>query len=436
MGWYYSTVNSEVDFPELGHYGKWDSAMYNVYLTEKEAIYLTKTLPHRVSDGKYHKYSMVWRTDLVDTDCRTTVEHPLMPKRYYCNDISSKDQSFPTTTVEGRTKIYRGVRTDFYIDDVFVVSAVNPDPVPAVAAQLCIANWLPDWAGPANFDMVSMFVSEVSIQPFNDPGDVCWQNQSYPSDGLIKPSSVVNNPKIGIPTIIPISPNATCIPPSYCKCFQYPPRCYGSNELCYCGGTYPGYEEFLRKVRGGTTTPAPTVPGQLPGTCVLPSFCKCWNTPPTCHGTDSPCTCTDTTSTTTSTSATTRPLIHNETHGTLLETTTPTPGSSTTIEPASILPVKSTISSFNVQSTSRSTETTKSTITTTASRTTTIMKSDHGIPFSSTTPSPAEPTTSANSTNSTVPLSSTSTTLQPCLFYCRCWQKRPTCNHSRQPCRC
>jgi hypothetical protein len=52
--------------------------------------------------------------------------------------------------------------------------------------QFCIANWLPEWAGAAEFETVSMFISEVSIQPFNDEGDVCWQESHDPS--MVKPS--------------------------------------------------------------------------------------------------------------------------------------------------------------------------------------------------------------------------------------------------------
>jgi hypothetical protein len=42
--YYYSTVNSEIDWPEFGKSGNFNSPMLNIYRSEVEATYLTNDL--------------------------------------------------------------------------------------------------------------------------------------------------------------------------------------------------------------------------------------------------------------------------------------------------------------------------------------------------------------------------------------------------------
>ena len=57
-----------------------------------------------------------------------------------------------------------------WIDGRFV--ARNTNFVPAMAAQLNLGVWLPDWAGPAPWKTARISFASVKIWQYDDPGDV------------------------------------------------------------------------------------------------------------------------------------------------------------------------------------------------------------------------------------------------------------------------
>ncbi|EER04055.1 conserved hypothetical protein, partial [Perkinsus marinus ATCC 50983] len=70
---------------------------------------------------------------------------------------------------------------------------------------------------------------------------------------------------------------AATYPGSYCKYWQTPSRCFGSNVPCYCGSGET--TEVPRNCDAGCASDTPG------------SYCKYWATPSTCHSSNAPCTC-------------------------------------------------------------------------------------------------------------------------------------------------
>lgn len=188
-GWY-ATVNSEIDQPEIGVSGDFTTALYTTYISEVETKSYKLSMPSAASyaDNQYHKWSTTWRTQLRATSCTTFGTDPTT-KQLYCSQLGHADQGFAAKLMtDGTHQIYAGKSLQFSVDGT-VLGSVTADsaPITAVAARLCIAAWAPNWAGPAPFIQSDLKIAEVSITPVHDAGDICWQNESYPMDGLVSP---------------------------------------------------------------------------------------------------------------------------------------------------------------------------------------------------------------------------------------------------------
>ncbi|EER11282.1 hypothetical protein Pmar_PMAR018186, partial [Perkinsus marinus ATCC 50983] len=70
---------------------------------------------------------------------------------------------------------------------------------------------------------------------------------------------------------------AATYPGSYCKYWQTPSTCFGSNEPCSCGTS--GTTEAPRNCDAGCASDTPG------------SYCKYWAKPSLCHSSNAPCTC-------------------------------------------------------------------------------------------------------------------------------------------------
>ena len=66
--------------------------------------------------------------------------------------------------------VYIGDEAVHWIDGQFV--ARNTTFVPAMAAQLSLGVWLPDWAGPAPWKVAKITYASVKVWQYDDPGDV------------------------------------------------------------------------------------------------------------------------------------------------------------------------------------------------------------------------------------------------------------------------
>lgn len=189
-GWFYSTVNSEVDWPELGHNGDFNKGLYTTYVSEREYVTRKLNMPELkpLDDGKYHRYTLEWRTELRLSDCAIALPHESFGNQLYCAQAAHIHQGFPLKKREdGKFEVYAGKSLVYYVDGVEVGrETAATAPISAVNAHLCVAAWFPVWAGPAAFQRAEIRVAEISIKPLNDAGDICWQPETYGLDGLVK----------------------------------------------------------------------------------------------------------------------------------------------------------------------------------------------------------------------------------------------------------
>jgi len=162
---------SELDFPEYGKAGEFDRAMYNTFLqNQHEPNFFDVS---QAVDGKYHTYTTEWRTQLAPI--AITDAQVLEAEGYHW----VKDAAVPFHAYWGnplkrlgkdKYLLYAGLRADHWIDGRKV--AENRKFVPAMAAQLTMGVWLPDWAGPAKWKTASVSFAGVKVWQYGDEGDV------------------------------------------------------------------------------------------------------------------------------------------------------------------------------------------------------------------------------------------------------------------------
>jgi len=164
---------SELDFPEFGKAGKFDSAMYNTFLQKQHDNRFFDV--SQAIDGDYHTYTTQWRTQLtplpdirddqvVEAEGYWWVKDKAIPfDKYYGNPLLRRGQD--------DYLLYEGKIAEHWIDGEKV--GENTRWVPAMAAQLTMGVWLPDWAGPADWETASMRIASVKVWQFADEGDIC-----------------------------------------------------------------------------------------------------------------------------------------------------------------------------------------------------------------------------------------------------------------------
>lgn len=208
-GWY-STVNSEIDTPELGHTEKGDNAgdytkgWYNTYTSEVDqaALYNKFDIPN-ILDGQYHTYKFVWETELVPTDLSDT--DFAYASNYNYSYVVKEDSPYQGQAAikkdDQKWYVYQGKAVTFYIDDQKI--GENNDHISPVSARIIIGVWFPTWcrlntddeeAGKTDpgvpWAEAKLKVSSVSFKPANSEGDVYYQHESFPDDGLFKVDGV------------------------------------------------------------------------------------------------------------------------------------------------------------------------------------------------------------------------------------------------------
>lgn len=189
---YYSTVNSEIDWPELGRNGNFNTALYNTYISEVRAGGNFKTVDYsslgiNVLDGKYHKYRMEWSTKLTPTTLTDSQVVPYGAYYYATDSATSPYQGFPVVKKsDGIWYVYQGASATFYVDGIKVGTSTSK--VSPVSARLNVGAWFPSWAGTPNWDETKIYISDITIYPKHDEGDVLYQPESYPNDGMVAPA--------------------------------------------------------------------------------------------------------------------------------------------------------------------------------------------------------------------------------------------------------
>ncbi|MCG6158284.1 glycoside hydrolase family 16 protein [Rubinisphaera margarita] len=163
---------SEIDFPEFGKGGDFTRGLYNTFCNSKHDPNLFDV--SEATDGQYHVFTTEWTTQLnplPDLTDRQVVEH----EGYWW----IRDKSVPFETYLGNPlkklgpdnyALYCGDKVSHWIDGRYV--ATHTRYVPAMAAQLNLGIWLPEWAGPAPWETATVSVASVRIWQFENSGDV------------------------------------------------------------------------------------------------------------------------------------------------------------------------------------------------------------------------------------------------------------------------
>ena len=163
---------SEIDFPEYGKAGEYQTPMYNTFLgSQKDSLTFDVG---DASDGNYHTYTTDWRTHLVplkgikDSDVRES-------EGFYW--VATKEVPFESTFGNPLKRlgkddyaVYAGKTATHWIDGRFI--GQNTKFVPCMSAQLNLGVWLPKWAGEADWKVSSIQIASVKVWQYGDPGDV------------------------------------------------------------------------------------------------------------------------------------------------------------------------------------------------------------------------------------------------------------------------
>jgi hypothetical protein len=186
---FYSTVNSEIDAPELGRGGDFNTGGYNTYVSEVEnGANLQQIMYHvNVADGHYHTYRVEWHTQLVPTNLTDDQVQPQGAYYYAIDSVSSPIQGFPVVKkADGKWYAHQGKSAIFYLDGHRVGKSVQK--VSPVAARLTVGAWFPDWAGTPDWNDAKIYISDVTVVPYNEEGDVFFEPESFPINGLVPPN--------------------------------------------------------------------------------------------------------------------------------------------------------------------------------------------------------------------------------------------------------
>jgi hypothetical protein len=163
---------SELDFPEYGKAGEFDRAMYNTFCQDRhEPRFFDVSM---AVDGKYHTYTTEWRTKLEPLEGVTDGQVVEAERYWWVADKAVPFEKYLGNPLKrlgkDRYAVYAGSRADHWIDGKKV--AENAKFVPAMAAQLTMGVWLPDWGGPAKWKTARVSFGPVKVWQYGDEGDV------------------------------------------------------------------------------------------------------------------------------------------------------------------------------------------------------------------------------------------------------------------------
>jgi len=164
-------LTSEIDFPELGKGGDFAHGLYNCYLQTRDDC---KVYEVNIADGQYHTFVTEWRTKLEPIDGISDAHVKEYGGFWWITDkavpLAKHDLNPLKKLGENKYAIYRGATAEHWIDGKKV--GENVKFVPAMAAQLNIGVWLPNWAGKAEWKTARVSFASVKIWQYDDPGDV------------------------------------------------------------------------------------------------------------------------------------------------------------------------------------------------------------------------------------------------------------------------
>ncbi|MEZ5302925.1 MAG: hypothetical protein R3F11_20145 [Verrucomicrobiales bacterium] len=163
---------SELDFPEFGKEGAFDKAMFNTFLNKQHDSQMLDV--RGAADGGYHTYTTEWRTHLVPIKGVTDAQVAESGGFWWVQDKAVDYASYwaqPLKRIgEDDYAVYAGKSARHWIDGKYV--GENTKFVPAMAAQLNLGIWLPEWAGSRHWVESKVSFASIKVWQFNDPGDV------------------------------------------------------------------------------------------------------------------------------------------------------------------------------------------------------------------------------------------------------------------------
>eukprot|EP00762_Andalucia_godoyi_P002947 ANDGO_04122.mRNA.1 hypothetical protein len=183
-GAFYSTVNTEIDCPEMGKAGSFTEGLFNCYMTEVTGNIQTFRYPNNIMDGRYHRYAFTWETELVPLEGLQDSQVKKFNGHFRISDPSAfpNYQGYAITTQDGKWFCNQGKRVVFYVDGQKVGES---GVCSAVASRLIIGLWFPSWAGVAAWEFCRFNVARVAYKPYHNAGDVWDQAESYPYSGSV-----------------------------------------------------------------------------------------------------------------------------------------------------------------------------------------------------------------------------------------------------------
>jgi hypothetical protein len=192
---FYSAVNAEIDFPEIGVEGDFSYGQYCSYYDNDEGQSHAQRIPFPINtdhvvDGQYHRYKIVWTTKLtpLHTQDLHTVEY--QGNRYITDDpIYPQHQGKLAIQKEEDREWYlpEGEEVVYYFDEMEIGRA----PVTALAGRLVVGVWFPDWGNnPCNleasqWETAKVYISRVEARPSFQEGDVYSRTGLYMEDGIV-----------------------------------------------------------------------------------------------------------------------------------------------------------------------------------------------------------------------------------------------------------
>ena len=163
---------SELDFPEFGKDGDYATPMYNTFLNKQHH---SQTFPvNDAANGSYHTYTTEWRTHLVPLDGIKDTQVEEAEGYWWIQDKSIPFERYWGNPLRklgpNQYAVCAGKSAKHWIDGRYI--GENTKFVPSMAAQLNIGVWLPEWAGPAPWESVSIFFGPLRVWQYGDKGDV------------------------------------------------------------------------------------------------------------------------------------------------------------------------------------------------------------------------------------------------------------------------
>ena len=161
---------SEIDFPEFGKNQELNKALFNTFMN---ANFHSQIIPTpTVTDGKYHTMKMTWQTELIPieiTDSQVAEDGGL----WWVQDEKVKFENYRGNPLKrlGKDKysVYAGKEVLYELDGKVIGRSTSF--IPAMAAQLNLGVWFPEWGGKAPWERAKMSISSVKITPLNNSGD-------------------------------------------------------------------------------------------------------------------------------------------------------------------------------------------------------------------------------------------------------------------------